>query len=51
MLTTIIIILLVFALLGVIPIWPYSLEWGHYPNGLLGIAFVILLLLFLKGWI
>ena len=44
-LSTILLIVLVLAPLGALPSWPYSLEWGYGPSGLLGAA-VLLLLLF-----
>lgn len=36
MLGTILIVLLVLLLVGAIPTWPYSSNWGYYPSGLLG---------------
>ena len=38
MLRTILIILLVLFLLGALPSWPYSANWGYYPSGGLGLA-------------
>lgn len=48
-LTTIILIILVLALLGVIPTWPHSREWGYMPSGVLGLMVVVLLIMFLTG--
>ena len=31
----ILLIVLVLALLGVIPTWPHSRQWGYYPSGAL----------------
>jgi len=42
-------IVLVLALLGSLPTWPYSRGWGYYPSGGLSLVLVILLLLFLLG--
>lgn len=46
MLRTILIILLILALLGAFPAWPYSRGWGYAPSGVL-LVVVILALLFL----
>lgn len=43
MLLLIILLLLVLAL----PTWPYSISWGYYPSGLLGLLLVVLLVLLL----
>ena len=49
MLGTILLIILVLALLGSLPTWPYSGGWGYYPSGGLGLVVVILLVLLLMG--
>lgn len=46
---TILLIILVLALLGVIPAWPHSREWGYGPSGILGVILVVVLMLFLLG--
>jgi len=46
---TILIIVLVLALLGVLPTWPHSREWGYAPSGIVGTIVVILIILFLLG--
>jgi len=51
MLTTILIILLVLLLLGALPVWPYSRNWGYRGSGILGVLLVLLLLALLLGWI
>lgn len=43
MLRTILIIILVLALLGSLPAWPYSAGWGYYPSGGLGLLLLILI--------
>jgi uncharacterized membrane protein YdcZ (DUF606 family) len=48
MLGTILIVVLVLALIGALPNWPHSRNWGYLPGGLLGalvLATVVLLLL------
>jgi hypothetical protein len=51
MLGTILIVILILALLGVLPKWPHSKEWGYGPSGGLGLALLIVLILLLLGWI
>ena len=46
---TILIIVLILMLIGVVPAWPHSREWGYAPSGLIGTVVVILLILFLLG--
>ena len=46
---TIILIILIIALLGALPTWPYSSGWGYYPSGGVGVIVVILLILLVMG--
>ncbi len=46
---TILLIILVLALVGAIPAWPYSSGWGYGPSGALGTVLVIILILVLIG--
>jgi len=46
---TILLIVLVLALLGAIPTWPHSRNWGYAPSGGIGIVLVIVLILFVMG--
>lgn len=46
---TILLIVLVLLLLGVIPTWPHSRQWGYYPSGGIGLVLLIVLILFLMG--
>jgi hypothetical protein len=48
---TILLIILVLMLIGVIPAWPYSREWGYRPSGGIGLLLIILLILLLTGGI
>ena len=43
----ILLIILVLLLLGAIPSWPYSRNWGYGPSGGIGLILVIVLLLVL----
>lgn len=49
MLGTILIVILLLALLGALPTWPHSRNWGYYPTGGLGLVLVIVLILLLMG--
>ena len=46
---TILIVILVLALIGALPTWPYSRGWGYYPSGGVGLIVLILLILFVLG--
>jgi len=46
---TILIVILILVLLGVIPTWPHSRNWGYAPSGIVGTILIILLILFLLG--
>jgi hypothetical protein len=43
----VLLIILLLLLLGALPTWPYSAEWGYYPSGGLGLVLVIVLILIL----
>lgn len=47
MLETILIILLILALIGSLPAWPYSRGWGYGPSGISGILLIILIVVLL----
>lgn len=47
--TTILIIILVLILLGALPTWGHSRNWGYGPSGLLGVVVIVLLILLLMG--
>lgn len=46
---TILLIVLILILLGVIPTWPHSRNWGYGPSGGVGLVLIILLVLLLLG--
>jgi hypothetical protein len=46
---TILLIILVLMLVGVVPTWPHSREWGYAPSGVIGLILVIVLVLLLIG--
>ncbi|WP_082308452.1 MULTISPECIES: DUF3309 family protein [unclassified Achromobacter] len=47
--STILLIILILLLIGAVPAWPYSRNWGYYPSGLLGIVVIVLIVLLLMG--
>jgi Protein of unknown function (DUF3309) len=49
MLGTILLILLILLLLGALPTWGHSRNWGYGPSGLLGLVVIVLLILVLMG--
>ena len=48
-LSFILLIILVLALVGALPTWPHSQNWGYYPGGGIGLLILILLILLLLG--
>ncbi|HVZ27890.1 MAG TPA: DUF3309 family protein [Rhizomicrobium sp.] len=49
MLRTILLIILILALLGSVPLWPYSTGWGYGPSGGVGLLLIILIVLIFVG--
>jgi hypothetical protein len=49
MLSTILLVLLILMLLGALPAWPHSRDWGYYPSSGLGFVALILLVVLLMG--
>jgi len=49
MLGAILIIVFVFMLLGALPTWPHSRNWGYYPSGGFGVVLAVLVVLLLLG--
>ena len=46
---TILLIVVILALIGVVPTWPYSRSWGYGPSGIVGVVLLIVIVLFLMG--
>ena len=49
MLGTILIIIIVLMLIGSVPTWPHSRNWGYYPSGGLGLVLLVLIILLVMG--
>ena len=46
---TILIIILILAVVGALPTWGHSRNWGYAPSGGLGLIVVIVIILLLLG--
>ena len=44
---TVLLIVLIIVLVGALPTWPHSKNWGYFPSGGLGLVVLILLILVL----
>ena len=42
---TILLIILILFLVGALPTWPHSKQWGYRPSGSIGLVLIILLIL------
>jgi len=49
MLGTLLVVLLALLLVGSLPPWPYSADWGYGPGGAVGVVLAIVLMLALLG--
>jgi hypothetical protein len=49
MLGTILIVILVLALLGALPRWSHSRDWGYAPTGGVGLILLIVVILLVLG--
>jgi hypothetical protein len=45
----ILLILVILLLVGALPTWPHSRNWGYYPSSGLGVVVVVLVVLVLMG--
>jgi hypothetical protein len=46
---TLLVIILILILVGAIPSWGYSRNWGYGPSGIVGVVLVVVLVLLLMG--
>ena len=42
---TLLLVILILLLLGALPAWPYSVNWGYGPSGLLSLLLIVVLVL------
>lgn len=47
--STVLLVILILLLIGVLPTWPHSANWGYGPSGGLGLVLLILIILWLTG--
>jgi hypothetical protein len=45
----ILLIVLVLFLVGALPRWPHSTNWGYYPSGGVGIVIIVVIVLLVMG--
>lgn len=48
---TILLIILILLLLGALPVYPHSRNWGYFPSGGLGLILIIVVIALLMRWI
>jgi hypothetical protein len=46
---TILLVILIMMLIGAIPSWPHSKNWGYGPSGGIGIIVIFIIVLLLTG--
>jgi hypothetical protein len=49
MLGTILVVILILMLLGALPTWGHSRNWGYGPSGGMGLLVIVLVVLLLTG--
>ena len=45
----ILLIIVILLLVGALPTWPHSADWGYYPSGGLGLLLIVLIVLAVVG--
>ena len=48
---TILLVILILLLVGALPTWPHSANWGYFPSSGLGLVLLVLVILLLTGLI
>lgn len=46
---TILVVIVILSLVGSLPTWPYSAQWGYGPSGGMGVLLLILILIIFFG--
>lgn len=49
MLGTILLVVLILLLIGALPRWGHSANWGYFPSGGLGLVVIIIIVLLILG--
>lgn len=47
---TILVVILVLMMIGALPSWRHSRNWGYYPSGGLGLILLIVIILLVTGY-
>jgi hypothetical protein len=47
--STILLVILILLLVGALPTWPHSANWGYFPSSGLGLVLLVLVILLLTG--
>ncbi|HKQ48090.1 MAG TPA: DUF3309 family protein [Phycisphaerae bacterium] len=47
---TILLVILLIMVIGSLPVYPYSRQWGYAPGGLVGTILLVLLIFYLLGY-
>jgi Protein of unknown function (DUF3309) len=45
----ILLVILILLLVGALPTWPHSANWGYFPSSGLGLVLLVLVILLLTG--
>jgi hypothetical protein len=46
---TILLIVLALMLVGVLPVWQHASGWGYGPSGIVGVALLVIVVMFVMG--
>jgi Protein of unknown function (DUF3309) len=44
-------VVVIIALVGSLPTWPHSRNWGYYPIGGISVVILVILILYLTGYL
>jgi hypothetical protein len=47
--STILVVIIILLLIGALPTWSHSANWGYFPSGGLGLVLIVLVVLMLVG--
>ena len=47
--STILLVILILVLIGAVPSWSYSRNWGYGPSGVIGLVVIVLIIMLLTG--
>jgi hypothetical protein len=47
--STLVLVIIILLLIGVLPTWPHSANWGYFPSGGIGLVLIVVVVLMLVG--